>query len=874
MDFLCCLQLAGAYLKITLKLFIYIHLATALLFMKNIYPLKASITAIAMSLCWHALAQNSVLNPSFEFNYPETWPHYGEVEEWQGGSGVNQADGPFHNGGTPIPDQARAAFIQGSSTLEQEVFGFEPGEPHWLQFYYDARGCCGGTIDLVVSLDDVELDRINNVIASTDGNPYKFRNIPFVPDFDAGVLTFQTIAAGDATLNLDAISFVVRGEDEVPVMNPSFEASGEPVDPDGIITPANIAGWVGEGTYGVNVDGLGPFGDNGRTSESDFVGFISGLGSLSQTLDSLIVGNDYKLTFEYNARTGDNPQLTVLLGEDQVFQESVKPVGGNNGYHSASVSFEADDVQKQLSFQQTNDGDHTILLDSIRLVGEVGESFPPVQVTPMALELAPNQIGEVTITIPETYLAIKSGQLTLTSPDPSIASFAGADENGALVLDFDKNGENSKTIKIVGGSRGAVRILINPPAGLEVANDTAVNVVSSIVRNASFESNEAPGGVGIGSIVSWNGGTGLNLAAGPFHDNGAIPDRRQVAVLQGNNNLSQEIKGLEEGESYWLQFNYNARDCCGGTINLSVQLAGEELWSIEDVLPASVDGLETYYFQNVSFTATSSKGLLEFVTKAEGDATILLDAVNVIPRGKDEVVIRNPSFEASGSPVGVGYVQPSNLAGWEFSAGGRGVNVTGRGPFADNGSGLDQDSVLFIQGASSMTQLVEGFEAGETYTLYYYVNARNCCGDGFTAYSVSFDDEVLLDEEVFPAGGNMPYHLRYMTFVPSFQDGILQFDTAPEGDHTLVLDDIHIVKGEFVPPTPQPPDVMITLQRLESGEIELSWPSAASDFILQRADATLGEWFDVDEPVVPVNDQNTVTISAEGSQGYFRLWAP
>ena len=874
MDFLCCLQLAGAYSKIKVKLFIYIHLATALISMKNIYPLKASITAIAMSFCWHALAQNSVLNPSFEFNYPETWPHYGEVEEWQGGSGVNQADGPFHNGGTPIPDQARAAFIQGSSTLEQEVFGFEPGESHWLQFYYDARGCCGGTIDLVVSLDDVELDRINNVIASTDGNPYKFRNIPFVPEFDAGVLTFQTIAAGDATLNLDAISFVVRGEDEVPVMNPSFEASGEPVDPDGIISPANIAGWVGEGIYGVNLDGLGPFGDNGRTSESDFVGFISGLGSLSQTLDSLVVGNDYKLTFEYNARTGDNPQLTVLLGEDQVFQESVKPVGGNNGYHSASVSFEADDVQKQLSFQQTNDGDHTILLDSIRLEGEVGESFPPVQVTPMALELAPNQMGEVIITIPETYLAIKSGQLTLTSPDPSIASFVGADESGALVIDFDKSGENSKAIEIVGGSRGAVRILINPPGGLEVSNDTAVNVVSSIVRNASFESNEAPGGVGIGSIVSWNGGTGLNLAAGPFHDNGAIPDRRQVAVLQGNNNLSQEIKGLEEGESYWLQFNYNARDCCGGTINLSVQLAGEELWSIEDVLPASADGLETYYFQNVSFTATSSEGLLEFVTKAEGDATILLDAVNVIPRGKDEVVIRNPSFEASGSPVGVGYVQPSNLAGWEFSAGGRGVNVTGRGPFADNGSGLDQDSVLFIQGASSMTQLVEGFEAGETYTLYYYVNARNCCGDGFTAYSVSFDDEVLLDEEVLPAGGNMPYHLRYMTFVPSFQDGILQFDTAPEGDHTLVLDDIHIVKGEFVPPTPQPPDVMITLQRLESGEIELSWPSAASDFILQRADATLGEWFDVDEPVVPVNDQNTVTISAEGSQGYFRLWAP
>ncbi|HBP55990.1 MAG TPA: hypothetical protein DD687_08595, partial [Verrucomicrobiales bacterium] len=204
----------------------------------------------------------------------------------------------------------------------------------------------------------------------------------------------------------------------------------------------------------------------------------------------------------------------------------------------------------------------------------------------------------------------------------------------------------------------------------------------------------------------------------------------------------------------------------------------------------------------------------------------------------------------------------------------RGVNVTGRGPFADNGSGLDQDSVLFIQNAATMSQLVEGFEAGATYTLYYYVNARNCCGDGFTAYSVSFDEEVLIDEEVIPAGGNLPFHLRYVTFVPSFQDGILQFDAAPEGDHTLLLDDIHIVKGNFVPPTPQPPDVTITFQRLEGEGIELSWPSAASVLILQRAETIEGEWSDIDEPVVPVNDQNTVTILSKGNQAYFRLWAP
>ena len=754
-----------------------------------------------------AVSAASVFNSSFELNYNEDFPHYGEIEEWQGGSGVNQADGPFHNGGTPIPDQARAAFIQGSSTLSQEVLDFEPGELHWLQFFYDARGCCGGTIDLLVRIDDVELAKIVNVKPSTDGNPYKFRNIPFTPEFDFGILSFQTIASGDATLNFDGISIFRRDEGQVPLMNPSFEASGEPIDPDGIISPNGIAGWNGEGTYGVSVDGNGTFADNGRSSEAEFVGFISGSGSLSQTLDGLVVGNDYELLFEYNARSGDSPELTLTLGENQVFQESVSAVGGNSSYHQGRVTFKADDVQKLLSFSQTNEGDHTVLLDSIQLLGVVGESFPPIEISPSALELAPGQIGEVTVTLPEAYLAIKGGQVRFTSPNPAIANPVGADEFGSVLLDFAQGGESSKTVEVVGVSRGAVRMLIVPPSGLELSGDTAINVVGSFVRNASFESNDAPAGIGAGPIVSWEGGTGLNRGGGPFHDNGPIPDRLQVAVMQGSRTLSQELSGLTVGEAYWLQFNYNARDCCGGTIGLAVRFGGEELWQIDEVLPAIPDGLESYYFQNVPFTASAASGLLEFVTTAEGDATILLDAVNIIPRGEDEVVVMNPSFEASGSPVGVGYIQPANVAGWGFTSGGRGVNVTGQGPFSDNGAGLDQDSVLFIQNSTSMTQLIEGLDAGDTYTLYYYVNARAWNDVGFTFYSVSFDEELLLEEEVLPVGGDNPFHLRYMTFKPSFGDGILQFDTQPEGDHSLLLDDIHIVKGDFVPPTPQPPVV-------------------------------------------------------------------
>jgi hypothetical protein len=820
-------------------------------------------------------AQSLFLNSSFEFNYPETWPHYGEIDEWNGGSGVNQADGPFHNGGTPIPDQTRAVFMQGTTSLSQEVFGLVPGETSWLQFFYDARACCGGTIDLIVKLDDVELDRINNVRASTDGNPYKFRNIAFVPEFDAGVIRFETVANGDATVNLDAVSIIQRSEDEVPVMNPSFEASGETLDPDGIISPAGMAGWTGEGIYGVNLDGFGPYADNGRSSEPDFVGFISGPGSLSQTLDNLVVGNSYELSFEYNARSGDNPQLSVFLGEEEVFQRSVSPVVGNKGYETANISFVADDVQKLLSFRQTDEGDHTLLLDSIHLIGELGQSFPPVEITPPALELAPGQKGEITVTVPAEYIALKSGQLSMTSPNPGVANLVGANEEGTLVVAFEKGGDNVKVIEVVGVGRGAARMLVGPPNGLEITNDTRVNVVSSIVRNASFESNDAPPGIGAGPIVSWMGGTGLNPAAGPFHDNGAIPDRRQVAVLQGSQILSQELNGLKAGESYWLQFYYNSRDCCGGTINLAVRLAGEELWSIEDVFPAIAEGLETYYFQNIPFKASASGGLLEFETTAEGDATILLDAVNIVPRGDDEVVIKNPSFEASGSPVGVGYVQPANMAGWDFTSGGRGVNVTGQGPFSDNGAGLDQDSVLFIQNASSMSQFVEGLEVGETYTLYYYVNARNCCGEGgVTAYAVSFDEEILHEEEVLPVGGNNPFHLRYHTFVPAFSDGMLQFDTNPQGDHTLLLDDIHIVKGDFVPPEPQPADVMLAYQLADGGNLQLSWPAAASSFVLQQTDNLNGAWTDVGAVAEVIGDQNVVTMSIEEGNTFFRLVAP
>jgi hypothetical protein len=184
-------------------------------------------------------------------------------------------------------------------------------------------------------------------------------------------------------------------------------------------------------------------------------------------------------------------------------------------------------------------------------------------------------------------------------PNPNVVTLTGADAEGVVTLNFPKGGADSATFELQALARGVVRIEIPETSGLKLGDDVSVNVVSSFVRNSSFESNPAPAGIGAGRITSWDGGTGLNKDTGPFHDNGEIPDRDQVAVLQGNTVLSQQIAGLAPGSNYWLQFRYNARNCCGGTIDLAVKFDSKELTKITGIAP--VGEQNPYLFQNISF---------------------------------------------------------------------------------------------------------------------------------------------------------------------------------------------------------------------------------------------------------------------------------
>ena len=106
---------------------------------------------------------------------------------------------------------------------------------------------------------------------------------------------------------------------------------------------------------------------------------------------------------------------------------------------------------------------------------------------------------------------------------------------------------------------------------------------------------------------------------------------------------------------------------------------------------------------------------------------------------------------------------------------------------------------------------------------------------------------------------------------------------------TLARLGIHAVNADFVTymPSQFPVEVDYFMNRLapivpEDGglilriiplgnQAVLSWPSSATGFSLETAPTLLSpSWSPVTQPVVPVGDENTVTVDLKGSGGYYR----
>ncbi|MBL9169416.1 MAG: hypothetical protein JNN07_16875 [Verrucomicrobiales bacterium] len=831
-------------------------------------------TLALLGLSQPIFAASFIQNPSFEANYNATFPSYSSIDSWSGGSGVNQSNGPFHNGGTPIPDQARVAFLQGSTSLSQAISGLTPGETYWIQFNYDARGCCGGTIDVITKFNDADLDRIVNLRPVTGGKSYLSRNVVFTPDSDAGTLKFTTIAGGDATALLDGVTIVQRSTNDVVVINPSFEASGIVAGTDevpaGIVSPRSIAGWVGEGTYGVDQSGVGPYADNGTNPDQDNVAFIQGVGSLRQVVPNLSAGTEYELSFAVNASGGSAPHLRVSVDGTALLDLDVAAVGGAE-YLSQTVKFTPTSPSAEIAFEQTVDGSHTLLLDDVRIKGAVIIPLECIQFTPSAAEIAPGQVANFNLEVDPRLLERDSATLVLRLANQNIARLVGAQEDGTLSITFPKGGPASQPFSVTGVGRGVARVEIIDDANQCVKNDAAINVVTSLIRNPSFEATAAGAAPGYGEILAWEGegNRGLNKADGPFHDNGTIPDRLQVAFIQGSGKLRQQITGLQAGKTYWLQFAYNARNCCGGKIDLAVNWDGTEIGKIAEIAPAGQGGAGDYPRHHIVFTPSSSTGVLEFASKAEGDASVLIDAVTLVQRNADEVVVFNPSFEAEGIADGVGYIQPSKIMGWR-ATGGYGVNIVGVGPFSDNGTGPDQDRVFLLQGnGSSITQTIDGLTPGEIYTVYVWLNARNCCGPEATAYQIGLTglEGPIAEAEMRPVGGNNAYRaVRAVFTAPDVSGDLTIKHTSPTGDHTLLVDNVRILPGDV-----ELPVIQQTATIQPDGTIRIAWTADGTEgMALQSAPSLDGPWTNVGDPT-PEGNLNVIFQSPDGKAAYYRL---
>jgi len=171
------------------------------------------------------------------------------------------------------------------------------------------------------------------------------------------------------------------------VVNGDFEAdAGAFVTWPGYLggdNPAAITGWTGTGGLAINPvapggEGDAPFRDNGANDTT--VAVMQGASTLEQDLVGMIVGQEYVLSVDFNARDccGDFPVATIALdgvlvaATSELFPDpgAVIPVGDANPWYHADIPFVAEDstITLLLSSGPAAGGDATMLIDNVSVM--------------------------------------------------------------------------------------------------------------------------------------------------------------------------------------------------------------------------------------------------------------------------------------------------------------------------------------------------------------------------------------------------------------------------------------------------------------------------------------------------------------------------
>ena len=177
--------------------------------------------------------------------------------------------------------------------------------------------------------------------------------------------------------------------------------------------------------------------------------------------------------------------------------------------------------------------------------------------------------------------------------------------------------------------------------GLAVAGTALSAQAQNLVTNGEFDANDeafvnfpgytAPATPGNPEDVTGftdNGGSGYGINGGdsptgdPFMDGSNIGPDAALFIQAAGTTLTQNI-ATTAGQPYQLTFNFDARNCCGGTPGLDVSIGGQTFST--GGITSGQNGPGT-----LNFTGTGADVLsITKVDIAPGDSAALIDSISI-----------------------------------------------------------------------------------------------------------------------------------------------------------------------------------------------------------------------------------------------------
>jgi len=637
-----------------------------------IVPILRRSLALALTFAAASTFAQTIPNPSFEADTFTVFPGYisgnTPITGWTANSaarvGLNPGGGtPFADNGA-VPNGNNVAFIQNDSTvsggpsLSTTISDLTVGQAYRVTFRVNARnaGRVVGTTTYEPRLNvDIDSTRIiNTSIAPVGGsNPYKY----FAFDFTATDVTHTLTLRNDAGAPADVTTLV-----------------------DDFSIAPKISGW----SYAAWTNDLSSGVDNTKTYTHAF-NFGSGLNPVinsitftnrpggnpnllgvfstvnlpnvfandGNNLTVLSVGGSRQLANDFVYGNAPNITQSITLqglfpGNEYVF--TLYSVGWETGTRAATFFVGTD----RLTINQDHFNDNNGIRISYRYIAtgsSITISYLPLQ----AASIHTYGFANYILNASEAPTIGQQPHSQCVGDATSVTFNVTAGGSAPLSYEWRKDDitlgapdSPSYTIpSVTTGDAGVYTVVISNPSG-SITSSPAILQVGIPITNPSFEADTFtvfPGYVsGNHAITGWNslGNHGVNTAAGPFADNGTIPDGNQVAFMQADGALSQLISGFIPGVDYYVVYYENARS--GGPPAVEVQ-AGD----LSIVQPHLRPTGGYVKMLSESFTADTDSIQLSFIKSNPlgGDTTALIDYVCILelPGGTPVDILGQPESQ-------------------------------------------------------------------------------------------------------------------------------------------------------------------------------------------------------------------------------------